>query len=96
MVVNHLKNYPQQLKNLVNLRHLDISYCDELTHMPLGLGHLISLEILTKFVVRREGLKGRSGGGLSELKELSNLGGSLDIRGLGHGEDDTVECKPQI
>ena len=72
--------------------------------MPLGLGHLTSLEILTWFVVRQEDLKasscnwhkkkqGRSGGGLSELKELSNLGGSLEIRGLGHGEDDTVECK---
>ena len=27
------------------------------------------------------------------MNELSNLGGSLDVRGLGHGEDDTVECK---
>ena len=35
----------------------------------------------------------RSGGGLSELKELSNLGGSLLIKNLGHGEDDMVECK---
>ncbi|KAK4592361.1 hypothetical protein RGQ29_016771, partial [Quercus rubra] len=99
-----LKELPKRLKNLVNLRHLDIRGCDELTHMPLGLGHLTSLEILTRFVVRQEDLKasscnwhkkkqGRSGGGLSELKELSNLGGSLDIRGLGHGEDETVECK---
>ena len=37
--------------------------------------------------------QGRFGGGLSELNELSNLGGSLDVRGLGHGKDDTVECK---
>ncbi|KAK4592346.1 hypothetical protein RGQ29_016757 [Quercus rubra] len=99
-----LKELPRGLENLVNLRHLDISGCYALTHMPLGLGHLTSLEILTEFVVRQEDLKasscnwhkkkqGRSGGGLSELKELSNLGGSLVIRGLGHGEDDTVECK---
>jgi hypothetical protein len=27
------------------------------------------------------------------LKELSNLGGSLTIRWLGHGKDDMVECK---
>ncbi|XP_065622477.1 putative disease resistance protein RGA4 [Quercus suber] len=99
-----LKELPQGLKKLVNLRHLDVSDCDKLTHMPLGLGHLISLEILTRFVVRQGGSKAsrgswykkkqaKSGGGLSELKELSNLGGSLVIGKLGHGEDDMVECK---
>ncbi|KAL0007305.1 hypothetical protein SO802_008807 [Lithocarpus litseifolius] len=99
-----LKVLPRGLKNLVSLRHLDISHCSELTHMPLGLGHLISLEILPEFVVRQEDLKSSScnwykkkqagsGGGLSELKELSNLGGSLQIKYLGHGEDDMVECK---
>nr|XP_023923952.1 putative disease resistance protein RGA4 [Quercus suber] len=99
-----LKELPRCLKNLVKLRHLDISDSFKLTHMPLGLGHLTSLEILTRFVVRQEDLKAsscnwhkkrqaRSGGGLSELKELSNLGGSLEIRYLGHGEDDVVECK---
>ena len=99
-----LKELPWDLKKLVYLRHLDISCCLKLTHMPLGLGHLTSLEILTDFVVRQEDLKassfnwhkkkqGRSGGGLTELKELSNLGGSLRIFELGHGEDDTVECK---
>ncbi|KAK4542322.1 hypothetical protein RGQ29_033197 [Quercus rubra] len=88
-----LKELPRGLEKLVNLRHLDISYCIKLTHMPLGLGHLTSLEILTWFVVRQQWSFGRSGGGLSELKELSNLGGSLLIGGLGHGEDDTVECK---
>ncbi|XP_065632629.1 putative disease resistance protein RGA4 isoform X2 [Quercus suber] len=88
-----LKELPRGLKNLVKLRHLDITWCYKLTHMPLGLGHLTSLEILTEFVVRQEDLKARSGGGLSELKELSNVGGSLKIRHLGHGEDDVVECK---
>ncbi|KAK7848301.1 putative disease resistance protein rga1 [Quercus suber] len=34
----------------------------------------------------------RSGGGLSELKQLNNLGGSLVIKNLGHGKDDMVEC----
>ncbi|KAF3956779.1 hypothetical protein CMV_018131 [Castanea mollissima] len=103
-----LKELPQRLKNLVNLRHLDISGCDELTHMPLGLGHLTSLEILTWFVVREGGSKasscswykkkqGRSGGGLSELKELSNLGGILVIKNLGHMEKMTWwNVKPQI
>ena len=54
--------------------------------MPLGLGHLTSLEILSEFVVSSET-------SLRELKELSNLGGSLYIRRLGHGKDDMVECK---
>uniref|UniRef100_A0A2N9HER9 Disease resistance protein RGA3 n=1 Tax=Fagus sylvatica TaxID=28930 RepID=A0A2N9HER9_FAGSY len=36
-------------------RHLDIAGCSELTHMPLGLGHLTSLEILSLFVVNQEG-----------------------------------------
>ncbi|KAK4592345.1 hypothetical protein RGQ29_016756 [Quercus rubra] len=99
-----LKEFPRGLEKLVNLRHLDISGCSKLTHMPLGLGHLTSLEILPMFVLRQGGSKasscgwykkkqGRSGGGLSELKELSNLGGRLLIKYLGHGEDDTVECK---
>ncbi|XP_050284587.1 putative disease resistance protein RGA4 [Quercus robur] len=99
-----LKELPRGLKKLVNLRHLDVSRCVNLTHMPLGLGHLTSLEILTRFVVRQGGSKAcsygwykkkqaESGGGLSELKELSNLGGSLLIQNLGHGEDDMVECK---
>uniref|UniRef100_A0A7N2N728 Disease resistance protein RGA3 n=1 Tax=Quercus lobata TaxID=97700 RepID=A0A7N2N728_QUELO len=88
-----LKELPRGLKKLVNLRHLDVSECSELTHMPLGLGHLTSLEMLPNFVVRQVGSKARSGGGLSELKELSNLGGNLLIEYLGHGEDDMVECK---
>jgi hypothetical protein len=64
--------------------------------MPLGLGHLTSLEILSLFVVGSEtslGILSRlfvgwfkkkrlmSSGGLSELKELSNLGGSLLLGG---------------
>ncbi|XP_075643526.1 putative disease resistance protein RGA1 [Castanea sativa] len=98
-----LKELPHRIKKLVNLRHLDIAGCLELTHMPLGLGYLTSLEILTMFVMR-QGVKvssfgcykekqPRFGGGLSELKELSNLGGSLLIKYLGHGEDEILECK---
>ena len=95
---------PRDIIKLVNLRQLDIVSCSNLTHMPLGLGCLNSLEILTMFVVREERLKGssyswykkkqgRTGGGLSELKELSNLGGSLMIINLGHEKDDMVECQ---
>ena len=98
-----LKELPQGIKKLVNLRHLDTN-CTKLTHMPLGLGHLTSPEILTEFILKKGGFKASSyswckkkqarfGGGLSELKELSNLGGSLWIEKLGHGEDDMLECK---
>nr|XP_023875848.1 putative disease resistance protein RGA1 [Quercus suber] len=98
-----LKELLQGIKKLVNLRHLNTN-CTKLTHMPLGLGHLTSLEMLTRFVVKKGGFKASSyswckkkqarfGGGLSELKELSNLGGSLWIEKLGHGEDDMLECK---
>jgi hypothetical protein len=88
-----LRELPRGIKKLVNLRHLDISGCDGLTHMPLGLRYLTSLEILSWFVVSQEGFnaarsscgwcktkKATSSGGLSELKELSNLGGSLQIK----------------
>jgi adenylate kinase family enzyme len=99
-----LRELPKDIKKLVNLRHLYITNCYGLTHMPLGLGHLTSLEILTWFVVSQEGFNARpycglgktkkaTSSGLSELKELSNLGGSLEIRRLGHGKDDMVECK---
>ena len=99
-----LKELPMGIKKLVNLKHLDIIRCFELTHMPLGLGNLTCLEILIQFVVCQEGFKdsfgswyqkkqAMSSGGLSELKELSNLGGSLFISFLGLGEDDMAECK---
>ena len=102
---NSLRELPRGIKKLVNLRHLDISCCRRLTHMPLGLRHLTSLEILPRFVVSQEGFnaqsscgwcktkKATSSGGLSELKELSNLGGRLRIENLGHKKDDMVECK---
>ena len=74
--------------------------------MALGLGRLNSLEILTMFVVREERLKGSScswykkkqgriGGGLNELKELSNLGGSLMIRNLDMKKMTWWNVKPQ-
>ena len=71
-------------------RHLDVSNCVKFTHMPLGLGHLISLDILPLFFVRQ---KARSGGGQSELKWLSNLRGRLEIKYLGDGRDDMAKCK---
>ena len=88
-----LRELPRDTKNLVNLRHLDITGSIKLTHMPHGLGNLISLEILPWFLVKNGGFKARSSAGVSELRELNNLGGSLMIYNIGHGKDDMTECK---
>jgi Leucine-rich repeat (LRR) protein len=90
-----LRELPRDIKNLFNLKHLDLSDSDKLTHMFFGLRHLISLKTLPVFVVSKEGFKVRFSGGLSELKELNNLGGSLRINNLGHGKGDmlVLECK---
>ncbi|XP_050282984.1 putative disease resistance protein RGA4 isoform X1 [Quercus robur] len=89
-----LRELPREIKKFVNLRHLDIFECQRLTHMPLGLELCTSLEILPLFIVS----KAKCSGGLSELKELSNLGRSLSINNLGHGKDDMLEleCKAAI
>nr|XP_023871764.1 putative disease resistance protein RGA4 [Quercus suber] len=90
-----LRELPRDIQKLVNLKHLDVTDCSKLTHMSVGLGHLTSLETLPMFVVSKEGFKARPSGGLSELKNLRNLGGSLTITNLRHGKDDKValECK---
>ena len=41
--------------------------------------------------IRKKGAK--SNGGPSLLKEFSNLGGSLEMKNLGHGKDSMLECK---
>ena len=88
-----LRELPKDTKNLVNLRHLNITGCIKLTHMPHRLGNLISLEVLPCFLVKKGGFKARSSAGVSELRKLSNLGGSLMICSIGHGKDDMTECK---
>ncbi|KAL0008318.1 hypothetical protein SO802_009820 [Lithocarpus litseifolius] len=89
-----LGELPRDIQKLVSLKHLDITDCSKLTHISFGLRHLTSLETLM-FVASKEGFKARPKGGLSELKNIRNLGGSLTITNLRHGEDDKVvlECK---
>uniref|UniRef100_A0A7N2LGV9 CC-NBS-LRR protein n=1 Tax=Quercus lobata TaxID=97700 RepID=A0A7N2LGV9_QUELO len=88
------------------VRHLSFNHMDPITKLngrkmrtvlasSVGgnLGQLTSLEILPQFVVSKVGSRARSSCGLSELKQLSNLGGRLWIGYLGHEEEDMLECQ---
>ncbi|XP_077216187.1 putative disease resistance protein RGA3 [Tasmannia lanceolata] len=66
---------PKSTTNLINLRHLAFWGCKIRT--PPELGKLISLQTLTIFVVGKE-----SGCGIKELKNLTELRGSIHIANL--------------
>nr|XP_048330847.1 disease resistance protein RGA2-like [Ziziphus jujuba var. spinosa] len=77
------------MKNLVNLRHLELKGLSKLTHMPSGLGQLTNLQTLSQFVLTA-GTKFRHNIEVGELKELmllNNLRGDLWIKNLHHGKD---------
>ncbi|XP_017629268.1 putative disease resistance protein RGA3 isoform X1 [Gossypium arboreum] len=76
-----LQELPKKIEKLVNLTHLGCEGCNDLTHMPRGIGKLTSLETLSMFVGDKDGSHG--GADLSELRELNNLRGELEIRNLG-------------
>ena len=62
------------MDKLINLRHLDTSCCSE---MPCHIGGLRNLEKLNNFIVgQRDGFR------IDELRELSNIGGRLEISEL--------------
>ncbi|XP_077239707.1 putative disease resistance protein RGA3 [Tasmannia lanceolata] len=65
-------------RNLINLRHLNLEETDQLESIPSGVGELICLQTLCKFVV---GAK-ESGNGIGELKDLINLRGEIHISHL--------------
>ncbi|KAB1220078.1 putative disease resistance protein RGA4 [Morella rubra] len=88
-----LQELHKDMKNLVNLRHLEIEECDSLTHMPRGMGQMTNLQTLSKFVVSFGGSISVDSGGLNELKRLNNLRGNLVIEGLRHGKDAELEYK---
>uniref|UniRef100_A0A2N9HWD2 AAA+ ATPase domain-containing protein n=1 Tax=Fagus sylvatica TaxID=28930 RepID=A0A2N9HWD2_FAGSY len=68
---------------LVNLRHLILELNECKLEYPSGFGRLTSLRRLSHFYVSgtKDGCK------LGELKDLNQLQGSLDIRGLGNVVD---------
>ncbi|XP_039162990.1 putative disease resistance RPP13-like protein 1 [Eucalyptus grandis] len=73
----YLIELPNNMEKLVNLRFLDITNTWSLRAMPLYIGNLVGLEMLSKFVVGTE-----NGSRLKELKNLKNLGGELCIFNL--------------
>ncbi|CAN1779526.1 Putative disease resistance protein RGA3 [Linum perenne] len=81
------REFPMDIKKLVNLKHLCIphSHMQCFTHMPKGFGELKSLQTLPVFVVAKrsdffndETVRA----GLDELKELKALRGQLIVRNL--------------
>ncbi|KAK9667018.1 hypothetical protein RND81_14G226700 [Saponaria officinalis] len=69
-----LEELPKSFAKLVNLRHLDISWCSKLSHMPPGLDTLSCLCLLSEYVV------GEAPDGLESLQALTNLRGDIRIR----------------
>ncbi|MBA0804154.1 hypothetical protein Gohar_014303, partial [Gossypium harknessii] len=76
-----LEELPKKIEKLVNISHIGCVHCYGLTHMPRGIGKLTSLEMLSRFVVDKDGSHG--GADLSELSGLINLKGELTISNLG-------------
>ncbi|KAL0743645.1 hypothetical protein Bca4012_085158 [Brassica carinata] len=72
----YLTSLPTNIAELINLRLLNL-VGTPLVEMPLGIRKLRSLQKLSNFVVGR-----LTGAGLHELKELSNLRGTLRISEL--------------
>ncbi|KAJ7982234.1 NBS-LRR type disease resistance protein [Quillaja saponaria] len=92
----NLKELPTDIRKLVSLRHLELDDCKKLTHMPKEMGQLTSLRTLTSIIVgvkKASYSSSRLSGGISELSELNNLSGSLEIRGLHHLRCDIEEVK---
>ncbi|KAK9933151.1 hypothetical protein M0R45_020356 [Rubus argutus] len=73
----YLKKIPQEMQNLINLRHL---YFDQEVEFPAGiLGRLTNLQTLPYFTVGKE-----MGPGIGELSGLKQLKGQLIMCNLEH------------
>ncbi|KAL5719097.1 hypothetical protein ACHQM5_011922 [Ranunculus cassubicifolius] len=82
-----LEKLPEKIGRLSNLRHLEIESTDALHHLPQSIKRLSSLRTLSKFIVS-QGCK------IGDLKLLKDLGGALELKGLGRitDESDTIEA----
>lgn len=72
---NFLREVPQGITRLINLRHLEAS--TRLLSRIHGIGSLVCLQELEEFVVQK-----RSGHNVTELNNMDELQGQLSIRGL--------------
>ncbi|KAJ9692917.1 hypothetical protein PVL29_011839 [Vitis rotundifolia] len=78
-----LRKLPQGMENLVNLRHYLFTYYEEFSEqisLAKGVGRLTSLRTLPLFIVSDECK-------IEEMRNLKELRGGLEIRGLVNVED---------
>ena len=80
-----LTELPEKTSNLENLLNLDISGSG-LSEMPIGINKLKNLQLLPCFVVGK-----KRGSALTELKDFSDLQGTLHISKL-----QNVTCKDGV
>ena len=71
-----LVELPKMMCKMISLRHLDIRH-SKVKEIPSQMGVLKSLQKLSDYIVGKE-----SGTRVGELRELSQIGGSLVIQGL--------------
>ncbi|XP_034678718.1 putative disease resistance protein RGA4 isoform X2 [Vitis riparia] len=93
-----LKRILDNIGELINLRHLENSGCDDLTHIPHGIGKLTLLQSLPLFVVGNDigWLRNHKIGSLSELKGLNQLRGGLCISNLQNVRDVELVSREEI
>nr|XP_043609901.1 putative disease resistance RPP13-like protein 1 [Erigeron canadensis] len=73
-----LSSLPNSLIKLINLRHLEITDTPRLKELPMGIGELTGLKILSSKVI----IGDANGFKISHLKDLQHLQGRLAIEGL--------------
>ncbi|CAB4299705.1 unnamed protein product [Prunus armeniaca] len=84
-----LEEYPKELQNLINLRHVYFDW--DVMKFPAGMGRLTNLRTLVFFIVGKE-----TGPGIEELASLNLLRGKLSIYNLEHVRDGEEAKKAKL